>query len=246
MTASSRKQDRERCLAASERKDKLHNLGELYLRGSRYSNLCTAGFVAVTAFWAGPILQVWPGPALPMRTRFSAPVCRIQSAMHTHMLTGAGTSIFRGMGRIYEEFTYPIANLALLAVTLPAARWIEGRWTPFGIGAAVCVATAGSACVLMGRALWVLDLRLTTFLRVILCGGCCRTSLRLIGRPVARLVGELNRWQGAGVLVAAGLIYAAGGIAVLQWWVLTDDEKQKGLGMIRHSLGVLRGQEATA
>ena len=53
--------------AASERQNKLQNLGELYLRGSRYSNLCTAGFVAVLAFWAGPIMHVWLGPALPMR-----------------------------------------------------------------------------------------------------------------------------------------------------------------------------------
>jgi O-antigen/teichoic acid export membrane protein len=233
--------------AASERKNKLHNLGELYLRGSRYSNLCTAGFVAVLAFWAGPILQVWLGPALPMRYTLVPLFVVFSLAMHTHMLTGAGTSIFRGMGRIYEEFTYTIPNLALLAVTLPAARWIEGRWTPFGIGAAVCVATAGSACVLMGRALWVLDLRLTTFLRVVILPGLLPYLIAgALAWPVARLVGELSRWQGAGVLVAASLIYAAGGIAVLQWWVLTDDEKQKGLGMIRHSLGVLRGQGATA
>jgi hypothetical protein len=164
-----------------------------------------------------------------------------------HMLTGAGTSIFRGMGRVYEEFTYSIPNLALLAVTLPAARWIEGRWTPLGIGAAVCLATAGSACVLMARVLWVLDLRLTRFLRVVIVPGLAPYLVAgMLAWPVARLVAEVNRWQGVGVLLAAGLIYAAGGIAVLHWWVLTDEEKHKGIGLIRHGLGVLRGQEAAA
>ena len=57
---------------------------------------------------------------------------------------------------------------------------------------------------------------------------------------------EMNRWQGAGILLAAGVIYTAGGIAVFYKWVLTEDEKQKGLGMIRRSLGVIRGQEAAA
>ena len=79
--------------------------------------------------------------------------------------------MFRGMGRVYEEFTYSIPNLILLGITLPAARWIEGRWTPFGIGVAVAVATAGSACVLMGRVLFVLHLPLTRFLRVVIVPG---------------------------------------------------------------------------
>jgi O-antigen/teichoic acid export membrane protein len=233
--------------AASGRAQKLHNLGELYLRGSRYSNLCTAAFVAALAFWAGPIMHVWLGPALPIRDRLIPLFVVFSLAMQMHMLTGAGTSIFRGMGRVYEEFTYSIPNLALLAVTLPAARWIDGRWTPVGIGAAVCLATAGSACVLMARVLWVLDLRLTRFLRVVIVPGLAPYLVAgMLAWPVARLVAEVNRWQGVGVLLAAGLIYAAGGIAVLHWWVLTDEEKHKGIGLIRHGLGVLRGQEAAA
>jgi O-antigen/teichoic acid export membrane protein len=233
--------------AASNRPEKLQNLGELYLRGSRYSNLCTAGFVAVLAFWAGPIVQVWLGPALPMRYTLIPLFVVFSLAMHMHMLTGAGTSVFRGMGRVYEEFTYSIPNLVLLAVTLPAARWIEGRWTPFGIGLAVSLATAGSACVLMGRVLRVLDLRLKHYLRVVILPGLLPYLVAgALAWPVARLVGELNRWQGAGVLLAAGLIYAAGCIAVLQWWVLTDEEKQKGLGLIRRGLGILRREEVAA
>ena len=67
-------------------------------------------------------------------------------------------------------------------MTLPAARWIEGRWTPFGIGVAVAVATAVSACVLMGRVLFVLHLPLTRFLRVGDCSGTCAVrDCRLAG-----------------------------------------------------------------
>jgi hypothetical protein len=168
-------------------------------------------------------------------------------AMQFHMLTGPGTSIFRGMGRVYEEFNYSIPNLLLLAVTLPLSRWIEGKWTPFGIGVAVAVATAGSACVLMGRVLFVLDLKLARFLRVVVVPGfSCYLVAGLLAWPAARLVAMLNRWQGAGVLLAVGILYAAGLIAVLHRWVLTDGEKQEGYRLVHRSLEVFRGREATA
>jgi hypothetical protein len=48
------------------------------------------------------------------------------------------------------------------------------------------------------------------------------------------------------VVLAAALIYVAGVVAMLHWLVLTDEEKQKGLGVVRQILGVFRGREATA
>jgi hypothetical protein len=138
---------------------------------------------------------------------------------------------------------------------LPAARWIEGRWTPFGIGVAVSLATVVSACVLMGRVLFVLDLPLMRYLRVVIAPSLAPYLVAgLLAWPVARLVEAANRWQGAGVLLAAGIFYAAGTIAVLHRWVLTGEEKQqgnelyhRGLGIFRHcGLGALRNREATA
>jgi O-antigen/teichoic acid export membrane protein len=233
--------------AASERSTWLGNLQELYLKAARHSNLCTAAFSSAMALWAVPILHVWLGPALPMRETLIPLFVVFSIAMQFHMLTGPGTSIFRGMGRVYEEFNYSIPNLLLLAVTLPLSRWIEGRWTPLGIGVAVSVATALSACVLMGRALFVLDLKLTRFLRVVVVPGfACYAVAGLLAWPAGRLVAMLSRWQGAGVLFAVGLIYAAGLIAVLYRWVLTDEEKQDGYRLVHRGLEVFRGREATA
>ena len=233
--------------AASERSTWLGNLQELYLKAARHSNLCTAAFASAMAFWALPILHVWLGPALPMRESLIPLFVVFSIAMQFHMLTGPGTSIFRGMGRVYEEFNYSIPNLLMLAVTLPLSRWIEGRWTSFGIGVAVSVATAGSACVLMGRVLYVLDLRLTRFLRVVILPGfSCYAVAGLLAWPAARLVAMLTRWQGAGVLLSVGIVYTAVLAAVLHRWVLTDEEKQQGFGLLERSLHVFRGREATA
>ena len=233
--------------AASARAARKDNLRELYLSGARYSNLCTAVFVAAMVFWSTPILHVWLGPGLPMRDTLIPLFVVFSLAMQFHMLTGPGTSILRGIGRIYEEFTYSLPNLLLLMVLLPAARWIEGRWTPLGIGLAVAVATAGSACVLMGRVLFVLDLPLTRFLRVVVAPGLAPyLAAGLLAWPTARMVAALNRWQGAGVLVAVGAVYGAAVFASLLQWVFTEQEKQKGRGIVRRGLAFLRKGEAKA
>jgi O-antigen/teichoic acid export membrane protein len=233
--------------AASDKLERRHNLRELYLSGSRYANLCTSVFVAAMAFWSNAILHVWLGPQLPMGGTLIPLFVVFSLAMQFHMLTGSGTSILRGMGRVYDEFTYSVPNLLLLAVTLPAARWIEGRWTALGIGLAVAVATAGSACVLMGRVLFVLDLPLGRFLRVVIVPGLAPyVAAGLLAWPASRMVAAVTRWQGAAVLVTVGAVYVAAVLAMLLRWVLTDAEKQKSRGMIHRGWGILHGVEATA
>lgn len=168
-------------------------------------------------------------------------------SMQFHMLTGPGTSIFRGMGRVYEEFNYSVPNVIVLAITLPLSRWILGAWTPLGIGAAVCVATALSACWLMKRVLYVLDLKLARFVRVVIAPGfACYALAGLLAWPATRLVAALSRWQGAGVLLAIGIVYLAGLAVVLHRWVLTDEERQTGYGILHRGLGIFSGREATA
>jgi len=155
--------------------------------------------------------------------------------------------MFRGMGRVYEEFTYSIPNLLLLAVTLPVAHWIQGRWTPFGIGVAAATATVLSASVLMGRALYVLDLPLTEFLRVVIVPGLAPVAVAgLLAWPVTMAVQAVGRWQGVGVVLAFGVVYLAGCLAVLYKWTLTQEEKKKGAGLVQRGMAMIRRQEMAA
>ena len=99
----------------------------------------------------------------------------------------------------------------------------------------------------MGRVLFVLHLRLMPYLREVIVPGLAPYVIAaLMAWPVTQLVNMVNRWQGAGVLLLAGILYLAGAVAVLNRWVLTEDEKQRGLGWYRRSLGMLRGREVTA
>jgi hypothetical protein len=58
-------------------------------------------------------------------------------------------------------------------------------------------------------------------------------------------VAAVNRWQGAGILFAVGLVYLAGLGSVLHRWALTNEEKQKGYRLVHRGLGIFRGREAT-
>jgi O-antigen/teichoic acid export membrane protein len=233
--------------AASRRHEALANLRVLYLRATRHSNLCTSAFVAVLAFWAAPLMHVWLGPAIPVKGSLISLFVVFSLTMQMHMLTGTGTSIFRGMGRVYEEFTYSIPNLLLLAVMLPLARWVEGRWTALGIGVAVCAATVLAAFVLMARVFAVLKLRLGPFLREVIVPGI--TPYLVAGAlawPVAHYVAMLTRWQGAAVIGVAGTLYSAGVLVVLFRWVLTETERRQVSKYIGLGLGFLGAREATA
>lgn len=233
--------------AASDGSNRLENLQKLYLGAARHSNLCTAAFSSAMALWSVPIMHVWLGSQLPMRDSLIPLFVLFSIAMQFHMLTGPGTSIFRGMGRVYEEFNYSIPNLLLLAIALPLSHWIEGAWTPLGIGVAVSVATAVSACWLMGRVLFVLDLKLSRFLRVVVLPGfSCYAVAGLLAWPAARMVAALSRWQGACVLLAVGIVYAAVLVWVLHRWVLTKEEKRQGYRLVRRGLQGFRPSEATA
>ena len=233
--------------AASSPTDRLRNLRKLYLSTSRYSNLSTVVFVAAIVFWARPIMHIWLGPELPKLQSAVTLFVVFSLAMQFHMLTGPGNSLFRGMGRIYEEFNYAVPNVVLLAVTLPTAHWIQGRWTPLGIGLAAASATIVSACVLMGRVLFVLDLKLTSYFKEVIVPGLAAYMIAaLLAWPVARLVAETNRWEGAGVLFMAGTIYVGGTVLILHRWVLTSEEKRKGAELYTRSLEVFRRREAVA
>lgn len=233
--------------AASSGAERKGNLRKLYLSSSRHSNLCTVAFVAVVAWWASPILHVWLGKELPTGQMLVPLFVAFSLGMQWHMLTGPGTSMFRGMGRVYEEFTYSIPNVILLAITLPAARMIQGRWTPLGIGIAITIATILSASILMGRVLFVLDLNLRQYLREVIVPGFVPYCVAgVMAWPVIRAVAATGRWTGAAVILTAGITYAAVSGGILFRWFLTHDERRQVAEYLRRGAAIFRRQEVAA
>ncbi len=155
--------------------------------------------------------------------------------------------MFRGMGRVYEEFSYSIPNVILLAATLPAARMIQGRWTALGIGIAVTVATILSASILMGRVLFVLDLKLTQYLREVIVPGVVPYCVAgVLAWPVCRAVAASGRWTGAALILAFGIAYVAISAAILFRWFLMREERAQIGEYLRRATAIFRRQAVTA
>jgi O-antigen/teichoic acid export membrane protein len=233
--------------AASNPSERMDNLRALYLNSARFSNLCTAAFVALTVFWSHAILLVWLGPELPMRQTLTTLFVVFSLALQFHMLTGPGTSLLRGMGRVYEEFSYTIPNVLLLGITLPVAWWLQKGWTALGIGVAVSVATAIAACGLLARVHHVLGLPMRKFIRLVLAPSLVPFGTAgLLAWPLAAAVAALGRWMGAGALLVAGVLYLASTSTILYRWVFTPAERDRARGMVRSLFSTFLNREVAA
>ena len=218
--------------ASSDEATKQQAMGDFYLRGARYANLCTAYFCSMMALWTYPILRVWLGAKMPMPTVLTALFLAFSVSMQFHMLTGPGTSILRGMGRVWEEFYYSVPNLIFLALTVPVSYLYFKAWTTLGIGLAVAAATILSACVLMTRVAHVLRLRARDYLTRVLLPGCVPyLSAAALAWPVWWLTGRLNRWEGAAVVLAAGALHGVLMLGLLYGSVMDARERQQVRGI---------------
>ena len=123
--------------------------------------------------------------------------------------------------------------------------WLVGAST--GIGAAVALATAGSAGVLMARAHQVLQLKISSFATSVLLPGLLPyASALLLAWPLLRLTEACGRWTAAAMLMAGGALYLALLAALLDRWALTGDEKRQARALLAQGLTLIRLKEKVA
>jgi len=243
--------------AHTQGEDRVHHLRDLYLRGSRHSNIVAAYFCALMAMLPAAIMGVWLGKKVT-----EAPIAgaaNVMSAMtpaqfhaavflfalfnvgiQIHLLTGTGTSILRGIGRIYQEFWYAIPNVAFLALTLTAARIAQHRWTVLGIGFAVSAATLLAVIVFLWRAHRVLHVSNIAFIREVIWPGFVPYLLAAcFSLPVTHLVAHHGRIAGVGILIGTGIIYTVVLAVVMDTLILHPYEKAKWRKLYQRGLRML-------
>jgi O-antigen/teichoic acid export membrane protein len=181
------------------------SIRKLYLKGARYMNLSAAYVCGLLAAVPLPLLDVWMGK----RYAGAAYLMVIFSvSTQVHLMTGPGTSILKGIGRPREEFFYGIPNIVALLIALPLCRLLLGQWTTLGIGTAVACSTVVSAACFLWHSNRLLEVSLRQYSKAVIFPGIVPYLIALpLAWPVQFAVEHVNRWNGAGVVLSAGILY---------------------------------------
>jgi O-antigen/teichoic acid export membrane protein len=231
----------------SERSEEVHQeIRQLYLKGARYMNLCTAVVTGVLTAAPDAMLRCWLGKEHP-----GASVLLAIFAVSTqiHLLTGPGTTILKGIGRPREEFFYAIPNVCFLFLTVPLSYFLLGHWSVRGIGAAVALATMLSATVFILHANRVLRIPLSVYCSEVIGPGVFPYLLALaVITPLTSTILHAPRVTAVLFLGAAGCVYGALAAFIVYRGVLGREERAWVSALVRRQLQsfVLKRRTVTA
>jgi len=196
---------------------------KLYYKGARYMNLLAGLSLALPACTSGFILYAWIGKHYQGGALLMTAFCISTQA---NLLTGPGTSILRGIGKIGEEFYYALPNIALLAITLPLSRFLLHGWTVVGVGLAVAISTLLAAAIFLVRAHKVLGIPLQKYATQVLLPGFAPFVVGIpLGTVGLLFFTHLNRWEEVGALTLLGAVYMGLCLLLIATAVLTEGEK---------------------
>jgi len=208
---------------AEESEEWKQTVHKLYYKGARYMNLLAGISLALPACTSGFILYAWIGKHYQGGALLMTAFCLSTQA---NLLTGPGTSILRGIGKINEEFYYALPNIAFLAITLPLSRFLLHGWTVVGVGLAVAISTLLAAAIFLVRAHKVLGIPLQKYVAQVLLPGFAPF---VVGLPMGTLgllfFTHLSRWEEVGALTLLASVYMALCLLLIATAVLTEGEK---------------------
>ena len=219
--------------------DQRDSIRKLYLKGARYMNLTCAyicGFIGTAPL---PLLDVWMGKRYPGAS-FLMVVFTVQTQVH--LMTGPGTSILKGVGRPKEEFHYAIPNILALFVTMPVF-WLMygGKFTAQGIGLSVTGATVLAAIWFLIHSNRLLNVSFGQYFKTVVWPGIVPYLVGLpISIPLLMITEKLTRWQSAGVVILAGLLYSLMVLLVVVRFVFESGERLWFLAVLESKLPFLK------
>jgi O-antigen/teichoic acid export membrane protein len=206
---------------------------KLYTSASRAISMISGFPLGFMAVFAAPIAHAWLGvrDELQMLSLIMA-LTAIWS--HLHIITGPGSSVFRALGQVGNEFVYHALRVTFLALGIGLAVAINGYTST----ALILGLSGGSLIAALAYMIFnqnKLGLPTISVLRELLLPG-------LPGYPLAfvllmtwhQLVSPtLGRWQTIAFLGMFGLLYCCLLALILWRWVLTHAEREHIADRIR-------------
>lgn len=202
-------------------------LVKLYVKATRSICLLAGVMLSFLAAFAAPLCQAWLGQRAGLEV---LPLVMALTAFSSclHITTGPGTSVFRGSGRLGNEFIYHGLRIGLLAASVGWVYFISGASVP-----AIALAMTGSiscaALLYMAHNHRALGLPLSHLATRVVLPGLLPFALGALLLLVWRalLPAALGRWPALALLALFGALHCA--LCGLALWRLLDAEERASL-----------------
>jgi O-antigen/teichoic acid export membrane protein len=217
-------------LPAAARSQGLSETQYLYLSSTRLTGLITALPMPFLAILALPLCQFWLG-ARPEVLAVAAIMTPLALSCHAHILTGPGSSIFRGIGKAGNEFIYHGLRVFFLGLFV-GIGWIQqGKsYQPTSLALYFSVGAVIAALVYLCWNHLQLTGHLTGLFQKVLVPSLCTYPAALLAYWLPYLAG----WWPMGVpsrfdlwlpLLGSAFIYAVFASFIIYFWILSPSEK---------------------
>jgi O-antigen/teichoic acid export membrane protein len=212
---------------------------QLYAKSTRSVILLASLISSFLAAFSAPLSLAWLGPragleVLPLLMTLTA------CSATLHVTTGPGSAVFRGSGRLGNEFIYHGLRIVILALAVGMVYWITGASvTSLGIGFACGLSIA--ALLYMAHNHRTLGLPLAHLAMHILLPALLQFAIGglLYLGWLAFVPPGLGRWMTLALLVPFGILHCT--LCCLALWRLLDlEERSKVVAVINpvmHRLG---------
>lgn len=229
-------------------------ISDLYVNSGRYTSLITGVIMGFLACFSFAIIAAWVGPdpkfvlAAVLMSMFTLPV-------QFHTLTGPASSMFKGIGKPWREFMFPLIHLGVLVLFVPLGFYLfeTGETTvelqqqnTINLSILVCVAQTIASFIYMYYANHKFGIsQVRYFVHAVgpgLVPYLVGLVLLFVTKPIfAPFHGD--RWPTLAILVVVGIVYVLLNLGVC-WFFFRQEERDrvramvtKGLALAKQKLG---------
>jgi O-antigen/teichoic acid export membrane protein len=208
------------------------NVAELYLRGSRYTNLVNSVIFSFLLVTAQPLIRAWVGDGFEASAQL---MIILTVSVWVNQFTGPGTAIVRGTNRVGRELEYALVNLVLAVLWIPGMTMI---WGLPGAALGTALSTAVASLYFVIRTNRAFDVGLSSYF-----SGSMLPSLApvLSATAVWGLLGAVrmtDRWTTVLIVAAFGVLHLLLTALLLRCGLLTSAEWD----IVKVTLNKIRGK----
>ncbi|CAM2010056.1 lipopolysaccharide biosynthesis protein [Acanthopleuribacter pedis] len=226
------------------------DLSDLYLNSGRYTSLITGVIMGFLACFSFSIISAWVGPdpkftlAAIMMSMFTLPV-------QFHTLSGPATSMFKGIGKPWREFYFPVIHLAVLIACIPVGWYLFQesagndelqRQNTMNLAILVCVAQTIASFIYMYYANAKFGISQIRYLVHVVWPGL---APYLVGAVLYFATLPIftpfhgDRWPTLAILIVVGVVYVLLNLGVC-WYFFQEGERDRVRGIIGKVVAVVK------